>query len=328
MPPLTLEEIKQHPEVANVIAYLEPQKQGYASVALNRSGGPISIAYEIHGTGPIHLVWIMGLNAPRIAWHRQIRYFGHDQGHRFTNLIFDNRGVGDSDTPWTRYTSSEMAKDVLDLVDHCGWTEKRQLNIIGVSMGGMIAQELAYLAPERIASLTLQSTAAALVATVPWYTHLTRRVSMIMPKSVSARLEATKRYLFSEAWLGAPDELGVFPTNEDRFVAEETWRMQKLKATRFQGYLLQGLAASWHYMGQDRLKEIGKSVPCVLVCTGSSDAMIECKHSDVLVDGISSGGCNVKKVVFEGAGHCLQWETVKEYNAMIEEFTTNACDEL
>ena len=50
--------------------------------------------------------------------------------------------MGGSDTPITRYSTSEMAKDCIELLDHLGWTKDRQLNITGVSMGGMIAQEL------------------------------------------------------------------------------------------------------------------------------------------------------------------------------------------
>ena len=50
--------------------------------------------------------------------------------------------MGESDKPGIRYTTSEMAKDTLELLEHVGWTGKRQLHVIGVSMGGMIAQEL------------------------------------------------------------------------------------------------------------------------------------------------------------------------------------------
>lgn len=45
-------------------------------------------------------------------------------------------GVGTSDKPLARYSTSEMARDILDLLDHVNWTEKRQLHVIGVSMGG------------------------------------------------------------------------------------------------------------------------------------------------------------------------------------------------
>ena len=54
----------------------------------------------------------------------------------------DNRGTGGSDKPLMRYSTSEMAKDLIELIDHLGWTDERHLHVTGVSMGGMIAQEL------------------------------------------------------------------------------------------------------------------------------------------------------------------------------------------
>jgi pimeloyl-ACP methyl ester carboxylesterase len=50
--------------------------------------------------------------------------------------------MGLSDKPVMRYSTSEMAKDVLEILDHLGWTAERELHVAGVSMGGMIAQEL------------------------------------------------------------------------------------------------------------------------------------------------------------------------------------------
>ena len=82
------------------------------------------------------------------AWQRQSKDFGHSQNTnsyqspKYSGVVFDNRGMGKSDKPFFRYSTSEMAKDVIELVDSLGWTSPRQLHIIGVSMGGMIAQEL------------------------------------------------------------------------------------------------------------------------------------------------------------------------------------------
>jgi pimeloyl-ACP methyl ester carboxylesterase len=60
-----------------------------------------------------------------------------------TNIDIDtNTGMGLSDKPILRYSTSEMAKDVLEILDHLGWTAERELHVAGVSMGGMIAQEL------------------------------------------------------------------------------------------------------------------------------------------------------------------------------------------
>ena len=84
----------------------------------------------------------MGLGAFKWFWQRQTKDFGHDQSSRYSCLVFDNRGMGESDKPIMRYTTSEMAKDTIEVLDHLGWTSRRELHVIGISMGGMIAQEM------------------------------------------------------------------------------------------------------------------------------------------------------------------------------------------
>lgn len=207
----------------------------------------------------------------------------------------------------------------------------------------MIAQELAYLIPDRVASLILQSTAAALVPTLvrppkflkftntldtnllqPWHKHLLHRATMLMPKTLPQRLAAAQRNLFSPSWLVKPDDHGVFPTNADRYVAEELWRLNDLKPPVIQGFLLQGLAATWHYVGPDRLKTIGEKVDRIMVCTGTGDEMIEWGHSTRLVEGLRKGGNEVHYREWLGVGHVLSWEVEGEYNKMVEEFVTGA----
>jgi len=84
----------------------------------------------------------MGLGSLKSSWQRQTKDFGHDQASKYSCLIFDNRGMGESDKPLVRFSTSEMAKDAFELLNHLGWTSKRQLHVIGISMGGMIAQEM------------------------------------------------------------------------------------------------------------------------------------------------------------------------------------------
>ena len=163
-PLLTAKELAKHPEYPHVVWDLKPTSKGSVPVAKGR-GGPINISYEIHGHGPRLLVvspptfprdaakhaplltaasaqLIMGLGGLKSSWQRQTKDFGHEQADKYSMLIFDNRGIGDSDKPFMRYSTSEMALDTLELLDHVGWTAERSLNIWGISMGGMIAQEL------------------------------------------------------------------------------------------------------------------------------------------------------------------------------------------
>lgn len=85
----------------------------------------------------------MGLGGMKYAWQRQTKDFAHTKGDQYSSLVIDNRGIGDSDKPrYPRYSTSEMAKDIVELVDHVGWTGQRELHVIGISMGGMIAQEI------------------------------------------------------------------------------------------------------------------------------------------------------------------------------------------
>lgn len=96
----------------------------------------------------------MGLGSMKSSWQRQTKDFGHDQGSKYSCLIFDNRGMGSSDKPLMRYSTSEMAKDAFELLNHLGWTSKRQLHVIGISMGGMIAQEMVLERSQLVNSIT------------------------------------------------------------------------------------------------------------------------------------------------------------------------------
>lgn len=99
------------------------------------------------------LVLIMGFGGDITAWAFQIPEFS--AGHRV--IAFDNRGVGQSDAPDHPYTTRMMAGDALGLMDALGVDSA---HVIGVSMGGMIAQELALARPDRVRSMHLACTLA------------------------------------------------------------------------------------------------------------------------------------------------------------------------
>jgi 3-oxoadipate enol-lactonase len=110
------------------------------------------IHYELHGeTGP-EVIMIMGFGMRGLIWKPQLDELARD--HRL--CILDNRGIGSSpDLPTGPLRMRDMANDVLRVIDAAGLSRP---HLVGVSMGGMIAQELAVTHPDRFATLTLIAT--------------------------------------------------------------------------------------------------------------------------------------------------------------------------
>jgi pimeloyl-ACP methyl ester carboxylesterase len=112
----------------------------------------ISIYHEQHGSDDAEpLLCVMGLAADHLAWALQLEAFAA----RHRTIVFDNRDVGQSSYADGPYELSDMAADALGLVDALGLDH---FHLLGVSMGGAIAQYMALAAPERIRTLTLAVT--------------------------------------------------------------------------------------------------------------------------------------------------------------------------
>lgn len=110
----------------------------------------LRLYYEDHGAGdPILL--IMGLASDHLGWMLQVPAFSE----RYRTIVFDNRDVGRSATADGPYEIADMAADALALADGLGLDT---FHVLGVSMGGAIAQELALRAPERVRTLQLAVT--------------------------------------------------------------------------------------------------------------------------------------------------------------------------
>jgi 3-oxoadipate enol-lactonase len=106
--------------------------------------------YEVHGDGE-PLLCVHGLACDTLGWIPQIEAFA--AAHR--TVIFDNRDVGQSSMAEPGYETADMARDALALADEL---ELDSFHLLGVSMGGAIAQEIAIQAPERVRTLTLAVT--------------------------------------------------------------------------------------------------------------------------------------------------------------------------
>ena len=115
--------------------------------------GDIELYYEEHGRG-IPLVMILGLGQDIATWGFQIP----ELSNHFRVVVLDNRDAGRSSRCSEDYTTEAMAGDVIGLLDHLGI---RQAHVLGTSLGGMIAQQVALMAPEKVLSLILASTTAS-----------------------------------------------------------------------------------------------------------------------------------------------------------------------
>ncbi|KAJ9150343.1 Alpha/beta-hydrolase [Pleurostoma richardsiae] len=337
----TIAEVMKHPAYPTAIWNLEPTQSGRLPVAEGR-GGPFKLSWEIHGQGPVKIVLVMGLGSLKSAWQRQTLHFGHERSTEYSVLCLDNRGMGDSDKPLMRYSTSEMALDVLEVLRHVGWVSlssppTRTIHVIGISMGGMVLQELACLIPDRISSLSLCCTAAAIENTTTFWENMVNRASMLVPKSVEASVRSTARQLFPASWLVATDnarlpnpatvdtvkppaqggEYLLFETNYQRFAAQEMHK--RLDPARFsnKGFMLQLIAAGWHRKTREQLEKMADEVgrERILVLHGTADGMISVPHGRKLIEYIKPA----TGIIQEGMGHAPVVEWPEWFHGLIEE---------
>jgi 3-oxoadipate enol-lactonase len=133
--------------------------------------GDISLNYEQAGEGS-DLVLIHGLGGDLHVWDDDVPVFARH--HRV--LRFDVRGSGASDKPAGPYSLALFARDVAALLAACGVVDA---HVLGISMGGVIAQRLALDFPPRVRSLVLVSTSSEVgeqsVAMWQWLANLIER---------------------------------------------------------------------------------------------------------------------------------------------------------
>jgi pimeloyl-ACP methyl ester carboxylesterase len=283
----------------------------------------------------ICLQLVCGILARHNAWQRQTLHFGHINGDKYTVLICDNRGSGGSDKPWFCSTS-EMAKDLVEVLDHVGWADPRSIHVAGLSMGGMIMQELALLVPSRIATLNLCHTAARIEQTWAERAGVLRNMFR-PPPSMDQSLRECASTMFDHHWLLAPDdcrppragmpgvvlpecgEYRMFPNNYMRYAAQEINRQRYTSYGAADGVAALGhiVACLLHNKTDRQLVQLADRVgrERLLVLHTTQDRMIGSQHGERLMRVMQPGVA----LMNDEAGHVPKLEKAYWFNDLLEE---------
>src|SRR5690349_17571265 len=114
------------------------------------NNGRVRIYWEEEGSGE-PLLMIMGLSFSHVMWGS----LRETLASRFRIILLDNRCVGGSDSPIAPFSVGDMACDAITVLDAAGVP---RAHVFGMSMGGMIAQQVAIQSPDRVQKLVLGCT--------------------------------------------------------------------------------------------------------------------------------------------------------------------------
>ncbi|KAE8973230.1 hypothetical protein PR003_g27292 [Phytophthora rubi] len=253
------------------------------------------------------LVLIMGFLQLKELWGPVIdmlmkKWDAQKQGRNLTVLSFDNRGVGGTDAPLGRYTTSQMAEDALSLLDHLGW---KTAHFVGISMGGMISIELACTAPERVESLSL------LVSTRGRYIPNIRSMLPLLGAIFSPTQTGVVKNTVSLNY--PPDFLDRPVGGQDvRSVLERHYSTlpNRHKPAGYKALLCQGLAVQTHYVSDERLESIAQTGFPVLVVGSMQDILIPPEESVKLLQRLP--GDQVQAFFFKHGGHGIDTQFAEE----------------
>ncbi|HET7788403.1 MAG TPA: alpha/beta fold hydrolase [Myxococcales bacterium] len=228
------------------------------------------------------LLLIMGLALSSRAWDRLPEHLARD----FHVLVFDNLGTGRSPRRGVAYRMRHLAHDALAVLDAA---RVEKAHVFGISMGGMIAQELAIRHPERVRSLALGCTFASWrKATAP---RLRTKIDLVLLNLGRVTPGRIARILVSAEWHRShPDS------------AQQWLRRAERTALRFA--TAQVLAIARHHT-LDRLQHIRAPT---LVLTGDKDRLVPPANSEVLARSIP----RARLQILRGAGHVFPLEREEE----------------
>lgn len=249
------------------------------------------IYYETHGAGE-PLLLIMGLGYSSKEWRRLLPFLSE----KYQTIIFDNRGTGDTEFLVSEpFTIPNMARDAKAVLDAAGI---ESAHILGMSMGGMIAQEFALTYPEKTRSLILTVTNCGSVHAV------------LAKPEVMFTLQGRGASSPEEAfWAMVPY---IYDKNTPREKIEEDLAARNGKFTAPENFMRQLQALiSW----QGSFTRLSKITAPTLVMHGENDQLIPCANAKILADQIP----NSKLVELENASHIFTTDqTDKSAEAILE----------
>ena len=252
-----------------------------------------SIYYEIHGQGE-PLVLIMGLRRNAEWWYRQLPALTQ----HFQLIVFDNRGAGRSDKPEMEYSIRLFADDTAELMNFLGLS---RAHVLGFSMGGYIAQELALNYSEKVRSLILSSTGCG-----------GDRAIMMSPD----RLEKFQANTGLKPEEILRKDMDIYFSDE--FVARNPAVIKEFIEISLRHYqpadaFFRQFDACLRHDTADRLHRI--AVP-TLIMTGDDDPLVPPENSHVLKELIPQA----ELFVFPGGRHCVMLEQADQYNKKVIDF--------
>jgi pimeloyl-ACP methyl ester carboxylesterase len=255
--------------------------------------GEIELDYERTGSGP-PLLTIMGMSGTALHWGEPFLELLREH---FEVIVYDHRGVGASTPLSGPVTITQMAEDAAGLLDAL---EIDSAHVLGISMGGMIAQELALAHPERVRTLTLGCTYCGGDGSVRETPEVMRRLGEAMMSGDRERaLRAGFEVNLSAA--AAADEA--------------TWASFLEIATRRAvavSVVMAQLQACTAHDSNARLA--GLQVP-TLVIHGTEDQLLPVANGHLIASLIPGA----RLEIFEGVGHLFFWERPQRTAELIAE---------
>ena len=257
----------------------------------------VELYYEVHGPPDAPpIVFIGGWASYHWIWFRQIP----EMSEKYRCIVFDNRGAGRSSKPDYPYTIKMMADDTVGLMEALGI---ENAHILGISMGGLIAQQVALSYPEKLRSLIIVSSHFGGPNQIPMDDRTMALLIAVPTETISAEQARDMRYQ-------ATFSPGFLQENEDILQQIERWIAQ------YPAPLYAQIHQSSATAGFNSESELGKITAPTLIIHGTADRAVPTGNSDLLASKIP----NARKVLLEGAAHFCIIEKYEEFNKTVMGF--------